>query len=114
MSRTRSPLAILSPPTCVASHAVVMMPKGLPTTKGHNQCGITNGEASNSGLYRLEAHAGGEQGEDGQASSAENGFEACWYSVRARGESSPHFTEGSQQANQHAGQSVDGTPARTS
>ena len=72
MSRTRSPLAILSPPTCVASHAVVMMPKGLPTTKATISA-ITNGEASNSGLTDSKCTPVANRAKMGRASSAENG-----------------------------------------
>ena len=72
MSRTRSPLAILSPPTCVDSHAVVMIPRGLPTTKATISA-MTSGEANNSGLIDSKCTPVANKAKMGRASSAENG-----------------------------------------
>ena len=73
MSRTRSPLAILSPPTCVDSHAVVMIPRGLPTTKATISA-MTSGEANNSGLIDSKCTPVANKAKMGRASSAENGW----------------------------------------
>ena len=103
MSRTRSPLAILSPPTCVDSHAVVMIPRGLPTTKATISA-MTSGEANNSGLIDSKCTPGGEQGEDGQGQQCGEWLELVGIAFGTRREFAVHFTRGGQQANQHAGQ----------
>ena len=72
MSRTRSPLAIFRPPTCVDSHAVVMMPRGLPTTSA-TITATTTGETNSAKVNDSKCTPVANSAKIGNASSSENG-----------------------------------------
>ncbi len=72
MSRTRSPLGILSEPRCVDTHATIMMPNGLPTTSA-TMMAMTTGETSSIGVIASKCTPVAKNAKIGRASSAENG-----------------------------------------
>ena len=73
MSRTRSPLGMLSPPGWVDSHAVAMMPNGLPTTRAATMP-MTTGEVSSAGLSVSKCTPAANSAKTGSATSDESGW----------------------------------------
>ena len=72
MSRTRSPLAIFNPATCVESQAVIMMPKGLPITNA-TMTATTTGETNSAKVNDSKCTPVANSAKIGKASNAENG-----------------------------------------
>lgn len=103
MSRTRSPLGIANGPMCVDSHAVAMMPSGLPTNSA-TMMAMTTGETSNIGVIESKCTPVAKKAKMGNASNAENGCSLSAYRS-ARGECSPYMARGGrEQSHEHAGQ----------
>ena len=72
MSRTRNPLAIFNPATCVESHAVIIMPNGLPTTRA-TITATTTGEMNRANVNDSKCTPVANKAKIGRASNAENG-----------------------------------------